>query len=537
MDRRIRRIVFVVVCLFVVNFSVSAQVFNENVYKLSKVLDLVDRFYVDTINQNEVVELAIIEMLAELDPHSIYITKDDVKAMNEPLQGSFEGIGIQFNILKDTIIVVSPISGGPSERVGIRAGDRIVKIEEEVVAGVGFSTTDVRDRLLGKKGTKVNITIKRRGFDDLLDFEITRDKIPVYSVDASYMIDEEVGYIKINRFSATTMSEYHEAMNKLKAQKMKSLILDLSNNGGGYLNTSIDLADEFLDNGKMIVYTEGINSPKIDYKSTSKGDFEEGKLVILIDEGSASASEIVSGAIQDWDRGVIIGRRSFGKGLVQRPFKLPDGSMMRLTVARYYTPTGRLIQKPYEDGVEEYHRDLIKRYNHGELAYEDSIHFPDSLKFNTLENGRIVYGGGGIMPDIFVSIDTSNYSDYYRDLVRKGILNRFLLDYSDNNRAEFKSKYPDFKTFDKNFTVSDELFEELLTAAEKENLERNEADIKKSEKHIKVQMRALIARNIFTTNEFFIIVNREDNAIQKAFEVISDDEIYQSKLTKKVASK
>jgi len=350
------------------------------------------------------------------------------------------------------------------------------------------------------------------------------------------MINDEIGYIKINRFSATTMEEYHEAMEKLLAQNVKSLILDLSNNGGGYLNTSIDLADEFLDNGKMIVYTEGINSPKIEYKSTSRGDFEKGNLVILIDEGSASASEIVSGAIQDWDRGVIIGRRSFGKGLVQRPFNLPDGSMLRLTVARYYTPTGRLIQKPYEDGIEEYHRDLINRYNNGELAHADSIHFPDSLRYSTLKNGRIVFGGGGIMPDIFVSLDTSNYSDYYRDIVRKGILNRFLLDYSDKNRAKLKSKYPDFETFDKKFEVTDDFFEELIAAAEKEKVERKPDEIEKSKHHIIVQMKALIARNLFDTNEFFIIINREDSAIQKAIEIISDEKLYQSKLIKKVAS-
>jgi carboxyl-terminal processing protease len=537
MISKMNRLLILTIALLLGSISLSAQVFNENVYKLSKVLDLVDRFYVDTINQTEMVESVIVDMLSELDPHSIYISKDDVKAMNEPLQGSFEGIGIQFNILKDTIIVVSPISGGPSEKVGIRAGDRIVKIEDENVAGVGFTTTNVREKLLGKKGTKVNVSIKRRGVSELIDFEIVRDKIPVYSVDASYMIDDETGYIKINRFSATTMKEYHKAMEELQAQNVKSLIIDLSNNGGGYLNTAIDLADEFLENGKMIVYTEGINSPKIEYKATSRGDFKKGNLIFLIDEGSASASEIVSGAIQDWDRGVIIGRRSFGKGLVQRPFNLPDGSMMRLTVSRYYTPTGRLIQKPYEDGTDEYHRDLINRYNNGELAHADSIHFPDSLKFSTLENERIVYGGGGIMPDIFVSIDTSNYSDYYRDLIRKGILNRFLLDYSDNNRSELSSNYPDFETFDKKFEITEDLFEELLVNAEKEKLERKNEQIEKSKQHIKLQMKALIARNLFTVNEFFRVINRDDNAIQKALEILEDEKLYQSKLTKKVAIK
>ncbi|MCK9207628.1 MAG: S41 family peptidase [Salinivirgaceae bacterium] len=485
-------------------------------------------------------EDVIVEMLKQLDPHSVYLDKKEVEKSNESLQGSFEGIGIQFNILNDTLMVVSPVSGGPSEKVGIQAGDRILKIDSVNVAGVGLTNEMVFEKLRGKKGTKVTVAIKRKGVDELLDFEIIRDKIPQYSLDAAYMISkkDKVGYIKLNRFAATTMDEFRDASVKLKKEGAENLILDLTDNGGGYLNMAQDLADEFLSAGKMLVYTEGIHSPKQEALATNVGNFEKGKVVIMIDEGSASASEIVSGAVQDWDRGVLVGRRSFGKGLVQRNLNLPDGSMLRLTIARYYTPTGRLIQKSYEEGNDEYEKDLIKRYNNGELSNADSIHFPDSLKYYTLQNKRVVYGGGGIMPDFFVPIDTAGYSDYYRDLIRKGIINRFVLRYLDENRSALETNYKsskkghDFESYLKSFTIDDSFLKELVTFAKKEKLPFNETDFSKSKEVIRVDLKALIARDVWGSSESFQLFNQLDPIYNEAVKVILDDPLYQSKLTK-----
>lgn len=520
------------------SITVNAQLFNDEVYKFSKVLGYIDNFYVDTVNKEKLVEKAVIEMLKELDPHSVYISKEELKRMNEPLEGSFEGIGIQFNILNDTLWVVSPISGGPSEKVGLLAGDRIVKIDTENVAGIGLTNQMVFDRLKGKKGTKVIVTIKRRGVNELLDFEIIRDKIPIYSLDAAYIVDDKskIGYIKLNRFSATTMKEYQDAIDKLRGEGAAHLILDLTDNGGGYLNMAYELADEFLEKDQMIVYTEGIKSPRQDLRANKNDSFNGGRVVIMIDEGSASASEIVSGAIQDWDRGVLVGRRSFGKGLVQRPLSLPDGSAMRLTTARYYTPTGRLIQKSYEGGNDAYHKDLVNRYNSGELTNEDSIHFPDSLKYATLVTGRPVYGGGGIMPDIFVPIDTTDYSDYYRDLIRKGIINRYILNYMDVNREELEAKYlgnkkDDFVVFKKNYEIDDDFLKGLLDFAESEKLEFNEEEYNKSLEHLKTNLKALVARDLFTTSEFFEIINQTDKVYLEAVKVIKNEGFYKSKLS------
>ena len=525
---------------FLAGFSSYGQLFNDEVYKFSKALGYIDSYYVDSVNKEKLVEKAIVEMLKELDPHSVYISKEDVKKMNEPLEGSFEGIGVQFNIMNDTLLVVSPISGGPSEKVGILSGDRIVKIDTENVAGIGLTNEMVFDRLKGKKGTKVVVQIKRHGVKELLDFEIIRDKIPIYSLDAAYMVDEKnkVGYIKLNRFSATTMDEFKEGMAKLKNQGIENLILDLTDNGGGYLNMAFELADEFMENSQMIVYTEGLKNPRQDMRATSSGSFKQGRVVIMIDEGSASASEIVSGAIQDWDRGVLVGRRTFGKGLVQRPLNLPDGSAMRLTIARYYTPTGRLIQKSYEGGTDAYHKDLVNRYNNGELSNEDSIHFPDSLKYATLVNKRVVYGGGGIMPDIFVPIDTADYSDYYRDLIRKGIINQYVLQYMDKNRKSLENKYlgkkkdKDFSYFKENFEIDEDFLTGLLAHAEKEKLKFNEEEYNRSLNHLKVNLKALVARDIFTVSEFYEIINETDKIFLEAVKVIQDEELYNSKLAK-----
>lgn len=390
--------------------ELRAQDAQANTLKFGRLLRLVESYYVDTTNINRLTEKAIVSMLQELDPHSVYITRDEVEKMNEPLKGNFEGIGVSFNIHKDTLLVVSTVPGGPSERTGIQAGDRILSIDGRNVAGIGLTNNDVFNQLRGEKGTSVQLKILRKNVRGLLDFTVIRDKIPINSLDASYMLDKETGYIKLNRFSATTMEEFKAAMEALREEKMTRLVLDLRNNGGGYLNAATDLAREFLSAGKMMVYTEGVHHPRKEYKSTGGGSFEKGNLVVLVNEGSASASEIVAGAIQDWDRGIIIGRRSYGKGLVQQPYYLTDGSMVRLTTAHYYTPSGRCIQKPYDQGVEDYRTEGLKRFENGEMFHADSIHVADSLRYKTLASGRTVYGGGGIVPDIFVPLDTSSSS-------------------------------------------------------------------------------------------------------------------------------
>lgn len=518
---------FLVCALFAPVISTQAQIFNEYTYKFSKTLEYINNLYVDTVNQQKLVETAIVQMLSELDPHSSYLTAKEVKDLNEPLQGNFEGIGVTFNILNDTIFVISPISGGPSEKVGVMAGDKIIKIDGVNVAGIKITNNDVFSKLRGSKGTKVTISVKRKSEKDLLDFTIIRDKIPIFSIDASYMIDDETGYIKINRFAQTTRKEFLSALEKIQKHHAKNLIIDLTDNGGGYLEEAVFLADQFLDKNKIIVYTQGVHSPRQDYNSTSEGKFESGKLVIMIDEGSASASEIFAGAIQDWDRGIIVGRRSFGKGLVQRPLMYPDGSMLKLTVAHYYTPAGRDIQKSYSKGFDEYEKDLINRYNNGELSHKDSIHFPDSLKKTTLVEKRTVYGGGGIMPDIFVPIDTSMYSDYYRDIVRKGILNRFVLNYIDDKRDSIKKSYPDFDTFKNKYNAEHEL-ELLIKFAEKEGVAKNENQINISKPFILRMLTAFIARDIWDSSEFFQIYNDSDPVFKEAVNTIKDYSILKS---------
>ncbi len=508
--------------------SASGQTSMKPADKFARTLEYVKRFYVDSVNSGKLVEDAIINMLEELDPHSSYMTAEEVKEMNEPLQGNFEGIGVSFNILNDTILIIQPVPGGPSEKLGILAGDKIIKINNENVAGTGITNKGVFDRLRGPKGTVVSISIKRTGTKGLLDYSITRDKIPINSLDAAYMIDDGVGYIKLNRFAATTTREFLTALDQLKrtkashGQKMNSLILDLSGNGGGYLEEAINLADQFLSSGKLILYTEGLNSPKMEFDATGAGEFEKGNLIVIIDESSASASEIVSGALQDWDRAIIVGRRSFGKGLVQRPFPLPDGSMIRLTVARYYTPTGRLIQKSYKKGYKNYENDLISRYNHGEFISADSIHFADSLKYYTLEKHKVVYGGGGIMPDIFVPLDTTSYSDFYRDLIRKGTLNRFILGYVDQNRKILNKNYPEFSAFRDKFEVTDDIFNQLLEFGKKDNLTASQKDLEASGKQIRLLIKAYIARDLWNSSEFYEIYNTDDKTVQKAVYVMKN---------------
>ncbi|MGQ9846786.1 MAG: S41 family peptidase [Bacteroidales bacterium] len=523
---------FVVLSIFYC-FHLNAQVGSQQAsLKIQRTLDIINLFYVDTVNNDKLAEAAIIEMLKTLDPHSTYISKDEVKEMNEPLEGNFEGVGIQFNIFNDTILVVNPIPGGPSEKLGIRAGDRIIKIDDKNVAGVGIKNSDVFKKLRGKKGTTVTVSILRRNEKQLLDFTITRDKIPIYSLDAAYMVDKEIGYIKLNRFSATTIEEFKKAINELKAKGMKDLILDLAGNGGGYLNAAVDLADEFLDDKKMIVYTQGLTSPRTDYIATDKGEFQTGRLVVIVDEGSASASEIVSGAIQDWDRGIIVGRRTFGKGLVQRPFNLNDGSMIRLTVARYYTPSGRLIQKPYDKGFDDYSKEIIKRYNNGELTSADSIHFPDSLKFLTNISKRTVYGGGGIMPDFFVPLDTNAHTKYYRQLMQKGIIYRFNLYYLDKERDKLKEKYKSFDDFKNYFQVESSMLDSLASMAKREKIEFTDEEKVKSDNDIKIMIKALLARDLWDNSQYFEIINPTRDEYVKAIEILRDKKLYNKKLGK-----
>lgn len=500
--------------------------------KLDAMLQIINYAYVDTANEDKLAEDAIKAMLKDLDPHSVYIPASELKDMNEPLVGKFEGVGIQFNIFEDTIMVTQTIPGGPSEKVGIRAGDRIVKIDTSNVANIKITNADVMKKLRGDKGTKVVVGIFRRGENEILDFEITRDKIPLFSVDATYMATSETGYIKISKFADTTVDEFKDALAKLKAQGMKSLILDLSDNGGGYLNRAIELADEFLSENKRIVYTEGRSSPKQEYFSTSVGGFEKGKLVVLIDESSASASEIVSGAIQDWDRGLIIGRRSFAKGLVQKPFPLPDGSAVRLTIARYYTPSGRCIQKPYEKGDEEYELDLSNRFKHGELYHADSIKFDDSLKYLT-QAKRVVYGGGGIMPDVFVPLDTSMNSRYHTDLIRKSVLYDFALNYTDNNRSSLLKQYPDITAFRNKFVMTEKLMEDLIAYGEKKGVPKDSAGLATSYELIKIQARALIARDLWNTDAYWQVINDINPFYTKALEALKNDTFDKYKIAEK----
>lgn len=523
---RIRSIAFLF-AFSVLGQALSSQTLNEGAYKIGRTLNLISSFYVDSADLNNLTEKAIIEMLKNLDPHSVYISEKDVKEMNEPLMGNFEGIGIQFNLLRDTIIVIEPISGGPSEKVGLRSGDRIVTIDGEKVAGVGISTAGVRSRLLGMKGTKVNINIVRRGEKGILDFTITRDKIPINSLDAAYMLNNETGYIRLNKFAATTEKEFDTAVGTLKKNNMKNLILDLRGNGGGYMLAATALADKFFSDEKLIVYLSGRKTPRQDYSSTGAGSLASAKIAILTDESSASASEILAGALQDWDRGIVVGRRTFGKGLVQNGFYLTDGSMIRLTVARYYTPTGRLIQSPYNEGYDKYLADFYKRYTDGEMINSDSIHFPDSLRFKTLINKRTVYGGGGIMPDLFIAADTSGYSVYYRNLVRKGIINSFALEYYDKNRNRLNEEYKDFEFFDNKFDFSPEEMKAFIEKGEKEGVKFNELQFEISKNEILTVLKALIASNIWQTNEYFRILNRDDIVIKRALEAISDRSEYE----------
>ncbi len=500
---------------------------NKTTYKVAKLIDIIEQLYVDSVNSPELVDEAIKAMLEKLDPHSAYIPAKNVEAVEAPLKGNFEGVGVRFQILNDTLLVVQAIPGGPSAKVGVSAGDQVIKIDEELVAGTGLQNSGVRKRLLGKKGTKVVMTIKRSGEDELIEFEITRDKIPIHSVDAAYMINDEIGYIKLNAFAKTTQAEIQKALGKLKQQGMESLILDLQNNGGGYLDQAFKLADEFLPKKKMIVYTEGRSYPKKDFLSTQRGLFQKGKLVVLVNESTASASEIVSGAVQDWDRGAIVGRRTFGKGLVQRPIPLTDGSKVRITTQRYYTPSGRCIQKSYEDGTKAYRKEKYQRYLNGESFSKDSIKIPDSLVFKTLEKGREVYAGGGIIPDVFVPVDTTGTSPYFLSLVRKGIMNRFALEYVNQNRDWLDSNYSDFQHFKSDFEI-DSALSQMIEYAEAKKLEFDQEQFDEAKEATTIRLKALIAQNYWGFSEFYEIFNELNPTYKKGISLLKDKREYKN---------
>lgn len=513
-------------------FGISAQYSHSNSasrqqQKLLMVENIVNNLYVDNVDEEKIVENAVRGILENLDPHSSYSTKEETTSSQETMQGSFSGIGIQFNMQKDTLYVVQTIAGGPSEKVGILPGDRFIAVDDSIIAGRKLKNTDIMKRLRGPKGTKVNIKVKRGSNAELLEFRITRDDIPLNSIDAVYMADGKTGYIRLSRFAATSYKEFKDAITKLKKQGMQQLILDLTDNGGGYMQIAAQIANEMLNRGNLIVYTQGRKSPRQNLNADGSGTFRTQKVVVMINQFSASASEILSGAVQDWDRGVVVGRRSFGKGLVQREFLLPDSSSFRLTIARYYTPSGRNIQKPYVKGDrEDYDKDIIDRYNHGELQSADSIHFADSLKHTTLRLHRTVYGGGGIMPDVFVPLDTTQYTDYHRRLVAKGIIPQFALRYVDKNRADLKAQYPDAQKFIKEFTVTDEMLNNLVDAGKAEKVDFDKSQFAKSKEMLRTFVKAAIANDLFSTGAYFQIVNEQNDIYKEALSIINDDARY-----------
>lgn len=513
-------------------FGISAQYSRSNSasrqqQKLLMVENIVNNLYVDNVDEEKIVENAVRGILENLDPHSSYSTKEETTSSQETMQGSFSGIGIQFNMQKDTLYVVQTIAGGPSEKVGILPGDRFIAVYDSIIAGRKLKNTDIMKRLRGPKGTKVNIKVKRGSNAELLEFRITRDDIPLNSIDAVYMADGKTGYIRLSRFAATSYKEFKDAITKLKKQGMQQLILDLTDNGGGYMQIAAQIANEMLNRGNLIVYTQGRKSPRQNLNADGSGTFRTQKVVVMINQFSASASEILSGAVQDWDRGVVVGRRSFGKGLVQREFLLPDSSSFRLTIARYYTPSGRNIQKPYIKGDrEDYDKDIIDRYNHGELQSADSIHFADSLKHTTLRLHRTVYGGGGIMPDVFVPLDTTQYTDYHRRLVAKGIIPQFALRYVDKNRADLKAQYPDAQKFIKEFTVTDEMLNNLVDAGKAEKVDFDKSQFAKSKEMLRTFVKAAIANDLFSTGAYFQIVNEQNDIYKEALSIINDDARY-----------
>ena len=523
--------------LFLAVFAASLLSFGQfdqsQNQKLRMAEVAISQFYVDSVNEEKLVEDAIKGMLEGLDPHSQYSNPEETKELNEPLTGNFSGIGITFNMNQDTLYVIQTVSGGPSERVGVLAGDRIIKVNDTIIAGVGMKNSAIMKKLRGPKGSDVDVTVLRQqnGVADTVFFTITRDDIPIYSIDASYMVDPRTGYVRISRFGAETANEFRDAVKKLKNQGMEQLIIDLTDNGGGYLNSAVDILGEILEPGQLTVYTEGLNSSRQNHLASPSGKkplLADDKVVVMVNQYSASASEITSGAIQDWDRGLIVGRRTFGKGLVQRPIPFPDGSMIRLTVAHYYTPSGRDIQKPYEKGNQKAYRDdIIERFNNGELMHADSIHYVDSLRMETLKYKRPIYAGGGIYPDRFVPVDTTEFTKYYRDVMAKGLINRYVISFVDQNRSNLKAQYPDDTAFVENFIVTPEILEGLYALAEKEGIDRNEEEAQISQPLFSMIIKGLIGRDIYDNATYFKVYNQHDPIFKEAYELINSPDYEQ----------
>ena len=522
-----KKIFFVVALWLAVSMTLSAQrSMPQAMQKLLNAEYAISSLYVDSVNEDKLIEDAIKGMLESLDPHSSYTDAKETKELEEPLQGEFSGVGIQFNMSKDTLYVIQTVPGGPSERVGVLAGDRIIYVNDTIIAGVKMKNSDIQKRLRGKKGTEVTIKVKRPGVKELITFRITRDNIPLHSIDAQYMLDDRTGYLRISRFGAKTPDEMMDALHELKKQGMTQLIMDLSDNGGGYLNAAIDMCNEFLDRGQLMVYTEGQNAPRNEATANGWGNYKDLHMVVMVNQYSASAAEIFAGAMQDWDRAVIVGRRTFGKGLVQRPFKFEDGSMMRLTVARYYTPSGRCIQKPYNRGDKRaYEHELVDRANEGEYYSLDSIQFNDSLRYTTRLNGRTIYGGGGVMPDVYVPVDTSEYSTYYRDMTAKGIINQYVIAYVDKHRKDISKRFSTVKDFDNGFIVTEEMMRDFIARGEQDSVKYDEEKYRISENLLKAIIKGLIARDVYgDQSAYSIIINHRNKDLQAAYEVLNDRE-------------
>lgn len=495
---------------------------DSPLFKLQIAEMAISNMYVDSVDEKKLVEDGIRGMLEKLDPHSAYLTAKEVKAADEPLSGGFEGIGVQFNMIDDTLMVIQPVVNGPSEKAGIIAGDRIVTVNDTAIAGVKMSREDIMRRLRGPKGTRVRLGVVRNGISETLQFTVTRDKIPVKTVDAVYMIRPEVGYIRIGSFGSTTHTEFMEGMRLLRKKGMKSLILDLQENGGGYLQAAVDVANEFLQSGDMIVYTDGLKAPKSEYRAKGNGSFTKGRVVVLVDSYTASAAEIVTGAIQDHDRGTVVGRRTFGKGLVQRPVSLPDGSMIRLTVSHYYTPAGRCIQKPYtKGGGKDYAMDMMNRLKSGELTSADSIHFADSLKYYTLRDHRTVYGGGGIMPDHFVPLDTTRYTKFHRMLAAKNVILNANLRYIDSHRKDLQKAYKSFNTFNASFEIPQSVIDGILKEGERLDIKpKDDEELATTLPYLRLQLKALVARDLWDMSEYFAVTNESSDIVKKAIEIL-----------------
>ncbi len=500
-------------------FSIGSERYN----KINDILNYINDAYVDSISRTELEDETIKSIMKSLDPHSAYISESDFQRMNDPLMGSFEGIGIEFNMIKDTVVVIHPIPGGPSEQAGIMPGDRIVMVGDTVIAGVEKATNDIVSMLMGEKGTSVDVFVYRPGAPELIEFSLTRDEIPSYSLDIAYMVDETTGFIRLNKFSATTYREFDQALSALKEEGMENMILDLRGNGGGFMEAAIQIADELLEPQQLIVYTEGRKRPRATARARRDGKFETQPLVVLIDEWSASASEIIAGAVQDNDRGMVIGRRSFGKGMVQEQVQLRDGSALRLTVAHYYTPTGRSIQKPYDEGEEAYYNDFIERFHSGELVSPDSIHFDESLRFET-PAGRIVYGGGGIMPDIFVPLGRAGERSFYNRITNLGYIYLFAFDYADRNRENL-GEYDDAENFVDRFSVSTRTYNEFLGYLREQGMEIPGQVSRGNQELIRTNLKAYIGRNMFGAEAFYPVLHTVDQAFEKAVEALRDEEI------------